>query len=429
MLQLNDSLQNVISGLGTGKDKNAYQRYAVNHVSSEQVNAAYRSSGLCRKVHDIYPDEMTRAGRDWQGDDADVLYSEEKRLKLWPALQRMTQLARLYGGGALLLGINRGAPSDPITPEAMRPGDLQFITVLRPDQLQVTDLITDPLNPFFGEPEYYRLNDGRNTLIDPSRIIPLIGQPRPDGNGQNFWGDPLLTSLWASLSNSDLVHQTVAALLPEIKADTISIPGLGALLLSCDGEKQVQNRIAAASLMQSMFNVRLLDGGDGSPTNPGDKWETRQLNVSGFPQLMEAFVARVAAETDIPVTRLAGTSPGGLNQSGQNEQRDFEKSVSSRQERELRPVLDRLDPFLARNLGLADTPYFSFSPLSQLTEVERMGIEKMRAEAFSLLLSSGAFGQDLIDSQRLAMTESDMWPGLEATATEEEWTPPTENEE
>lgn len=430
-MRATDDLMNVISGLGTGRDKNVYNTYAVRQVTSYEVNNSYRSSGLTRKVHDIYPLEMTRAGRDWQtkGDELDALYAEETRLKVWPKLRLLAQRARLYGGGALLLGINRGAPSDPITPETMRPGDLSFIHVLSPDQLRVEAIDRDPTSPFYGEPEYYRLTDSMSTLVDPSRVIPLIGQALPDPLTEGrFWGDPLLTSLWGALSNSDLVHQTVAALLPEIKADTISIPGLGQLLLSCEGESQVTKRIAAASLMQSMFNVRLLDGGDGSTQNPGDKWETRQLNVTGYPALMEAFIARVAAETDIPVTRLAGVAPGGLNASGDSEQRDFEKAVNSRQETELRPVLDRLDPFIAANVGQSEVPYFSFAPLSQLSETERWDIEKKRADTFAVYVNTGAFGDDLAASTRLAMAESDMWPGLEPEAPEEVFEEPDPDE-
>lgn len=428
MQSARDDLSNVMSGLGTGRDKNAYQRFTLRMVSAAEVVTAYRSSGLTRKVHDIYPLEMTRAGRDWQttGNELDSLWGEEKRLKLWAKLRELLQKARLFGGAALYIGVNRGSPSDPITASQMRAGDLKFIHVLSSSQLQAGPVERDPSSEFFGEPEFYRLTDSRNTLVDPSRIIPLIGQANPDPqNSSSFWGDPLLMSLWTALTNSDLVHQTAAALLPEIKADTISIQNLGTLLMSGEGEQQVVKRIAAASLMQSMFNVRLLDGGDGTQGNPGDKWETRQLNLTGFPQFMEAFISRVAAETDIPVTRLAGTSPGGLNQSGNNEQRDFEKAVSSKQETELRPVLERLDPFIAASSGVAKLPYWSFAPLSQLSEGERWDIEKKRAETVQIYVNTGAFNaDDLAASARVAMSESDMWPGLAAQTTAEPATDP-----
>lgn len=416
-----DALANVISGLGTGRDKNTYNTYTATPVTASEAIAAYRSSGMVRKVHDIYPLEMTRAGRDWQatGDDLDALFKVEKRLNLWAKIRDLCTRARLFGGAALYLGVNRGAPSDRIDPATVRQGDLAFVHVLSPSQLTLGEIDRNPASPFFGEPEFYRLTDANQTLVDPSRIIPLIHNPVPDPSA-GMWGDPLLMSLRSALSNSDLVHQTIAALMPEIKADTISIPGLGQLLLSAEGEQQLTTRIGAAQLFQSMFNVRLLDGGDGTANSPGDKWETRQLSVSGFPQLMDAFIARVAAETDIPITRLAGTSPSGLNSSGSNEQRDFEKAINSRQEIEVRPILDRLDPYIAAEAGV-DLPYWSFSPLSQLTEKERMEIEKMRAETVEKLMNTGEFNNaDLAASARVAMAESDMWPGLEPEASSDE---------
>lgn len=417
---MRDALANVISGLGTGQDKNAYNRYVTQPISAAEVVAAYRSSGMVRKVHDIYPLEMTRAGRDWQikGNDLDALFAVERRIGLWAKIRDLCTRARLFGGAALYLGVNRGAPSDRIDPLSVRAGDLSFIHVLNPNQLTLGEIDRNPASPFYGEPEYYRLTDGHRTLVDPSRIIPLIHNPIPDQTfaPTGMWGDPLLMSLKTSLQNSDLVHQTVAALLPELKADTITIANLGQLLLSGDGEQQLTKRIGTAQLFQSMFNIRLLDGGDGTLNNPADKWETRQLNTTGLPALMDSFIARVAAETDIPLTRLAGTSPGGLNSSGKGEQLDFEKAVSSRQEIEIRPVLDRLDPYIAAEAGVK-LPYWSFSPLSQMTEKERMEIEKMRAETLEKLMNTGEFNNaDLAASARVAMAESDMWPGLEPEA-------------
>lgn len=419
---MRDDLMNVVSGLGTGRDKNAYNRYVNQPISPAEVVAAYRSSGIVRKVHDIYPLEMTRAGRDWQikGDELDALFGIERRIGLWGKIRDLCTRARLFGGAALYLGVNRGAPSDRIDPLTTRQGDLQFIHVLNPNQLTLGEIDRNPASPFYGEPEYYRLTDGHQTLVDPSRIIPLVFNPIPDQTfaPTGLWGDPLLMSLRKAVENSDLVNQTIAALMPEIKADTIAIPGLGGLLLSGEGEAQLTKRIATAQLFQSMFNTRLLDGGDGTANNPGDRWETRQLNVTGYPALMEAFKTVIASETDIPMTRLGGTSPGGLNASGSSEQRDFEKSVSARQEIEVRPILDRLDPYLAVEAGVK-LPYWSFAPLSQLSEKERMEIEKMRAETIEKLLNTGEFNNaDLAASARVAMAESDMWPGLEPEAAE-----------
>lgn len=414
-LTLSDGLQNVIAGLGGAGDKLTYNRYVTTHISSAQVDAAYRTSGLCRKVHDLKPQEMTRAGRDWQTDATDIttLTQAEKTLGVWAKLRLALEYAARYGGAAIVLGIDRGAPDTPLRPEMVRRGDLKFITVLTRDQITIEEIDQNPYSPFYGEPEYYRFRDG--TVVDPSRVIPVIGQPLPNSDIGQFWGDPLLMSLWNAISNSDLVQSTIAALLPEIKADTLGIPGLTRQLATAEYERLLMKRVQTASLFQSMFNVKLIDSGDGAEGS-GEKWETRQLNVSGYPELMTAFMGRVAAETDIPVTRLAGISPGGMQSTGKGEQVDFEKHISARQELDLRPIVDRLDQYLipsalgARPNGL----YWTFAPLSQMSEAERAEVQYKRAQAYQIRMNAGGINPDaLSDAEVNSMIESGDYPGLE----------------
>ena len=51
-----------------------------------------------------------------------------------------------------------------------------------------------------------------------------------------------------------------------------------------------------------------------------------------------------------------------------------------------------------------------------------------RADTFAVYVATGEFGPDLVASTRLAMAESDMWPGLEPEAPEEEFEEPDPDE-
>ncbi|HKF95078.1 MAG TPA: anti-CBASS Acb1 family protein [Gammaproteobacteria bacterium] len=417
MRALTDSLQNVISGLGGGSDKSAYNRYSmINMISQGQIDSAYRSSGMCRKVHDLIPSEMCRAGRDWQADDADItlLSAAEKSLQLWAKLYDAERKARLYGGAAILLGVDgQGTPDQPLDPSRIRKGQLKYATVLTCHQLSYQDIIYDPNNPYFGEPEYYMLRNG--TMVDPSRVIPVIRQALPNSDLGQYWGDPLLMSLWSSLTSSDAAYGYTAALMAELKSDTISIPGLGKNLTTAEYEGRLMKRVQMAQLFQSMFNVKLIDGGDGSEGS-GETWDTRQVALTGIPDLLTAFVARVAAETDIPVTRLSGISPGGMQSTGKGEQQDFEKHIASRQTTDLTPVLDRLDAVMLPSVFGTAKPdaWWSYAPLSQMTESERADVQFKRAQAFQIRVNSGAINADALGEAEVnSMIESGDYPGLE----------------
>jgi phage-related protein (TIGR01555 family) len=126
VLQLFDRLTNVMSGKGTSADRSTWSRYTFIACDPVQAEAAYRTSWLVRKIVDIPPFDMTREGRDWQAEaqSIETIEAEERRLQLWPKLQRALILSRLYGGGAILLGTKDADPTQPLQPERVAKGGL-----------------------------------------------------------------------------------------------------------------------------------------------------------------------------------------------------------------------------------------------------------------------------------------------------------------
>lgn len=422
--RMNDGLANVVTMLGTSADRSQHSRYGMGYVDRYQVEASYRTSGLSRKIHDIPPYEMTREGRDWQADDDAIEKLErlERKLGLWDKVRSAMTAARLYGGALIILGL----PGDPTQPAPRPAGDsLKYVTVLSRYQVSVGDLDTDLRSPYFGQPTYYEMNSGSASVkIHPSRVIAVIGQPVPVGSigfgdNQGFWGDPLLLSIESACKNVDSSHQNIAALLSEAKVDTITMNRLSDNLGTTDGENRLTNRIRVAQLFQSQFNTRLLDGGNGG--DDADKWETRQLSFAGLPEVVRAFQVYVAGVSDIPYARLFGESPGGLNATGNSEQTDFNKMIRSKQNTELRPVLDRIDEYLIPS-ALGSRPsdvYWTFAPLETSGPETAAKIEKSDAETVKIYADMGAVPDTVVAAMtRGRLIESGYWPGVEAAYEE-----------
>lgn len=422
--RIGDGLMNVITGAGTSADRTTAARYQMGWISQYQVEASYRTSGLSRKIHDIPPYEMTREGRDWQAGDKDIekLESLERKLGVWAKVRQAFTTARLFGGAAIILGL----PGDPTVAAGMpRANGLSYITVVSRYQLNLGPLDTDLRSPYFGQPTYYEMNSGSASVkIHPSRVIAVIGQPVPVGSiamgdNQGFWGDPLLLSIEAACKNVDASHGNIAALLSEAKVDTITMSRLSDNLGTTEGEALLTNRIRVSQLFQSMFNTRLLDGGAGPDT--ADKWETRQLSFAGLPEVVRAFQVYVAGVADIPYTRLFGESPGGLNATGDGQQTDFNRMIRSKQNTELRPVLDRIDEYLIPS-ALGNRPsdvYWEFAPLENVSPEVASRIEKSDAETVKIYADAGAVPEAVIAAMtRGRLIESGYWPGVE-TAYEE----------
>lgn len=425
-----DGLANIFSRLGTLADRNTRSTYWVPPLTQDQIENAYRSSWLTRKVHDLVPFEMTRAGRNWQAEKPQIeaLEAAERKLMLWHKLRQALTVARLHGGSALVLGVRQGMPDAPLVVDRLTKGSLRYAVVFSRHQLSAPEgFDMDPESEFFMQPKMWEIRAPRGNpiRIHPSRVIPFHGQPLPQGaittsQIDQFWGDPLLLAIKSAIDNAETSQAAVATLLHEMKQDVISIPGLTQQIATAEGEALLTARLEGHEQFKSMFNAILLDAGN-KEGKGGEKWETRQLSFAQHPELLRQFVAIVAGAADIPVTRLMGESPGGLQSTGKGEQDDFNRMIAARQDADLAPGLIRFDEIHIRSTFGSRPPeiYAEMAPLDELDADKASEIEKREAETVQIYASSG-----LIPSPALAkaaenrLLESGRWPGLDAALEE-----------
>ena len=97
-----DGYANLMSRLGTTADRASAAYYWVPPLSQHQIEAAYRTSWLTRKVHDLPPFEMTSEGRCWNAKKEQITaleaYEKRRTINLWDKLRRALTVARLHGG-------------------------------------------------------------------------------------------------------------------------------------------------------------------------------------------------------------------------------------------------------------------------------------------------------------------------------------------
>lgn len=430
-----DGYANLMSRLGSTADRSTAAYYWVPPLSQQQIEAAYRTSWLTRKVHDLPAFEMTRAKRNWNAKPEQITkleaYERRRVVDVWGKIRRALTVARLHGGAALIMGVRSGGSADPSRPldvERIGKEGLRYLLVASRHQLSAPfGMETDPESDFYGEPAMYELRGAKgNTLrIHPSRIIPFRGQPLPEGavtvsTLDQFWGDPLLQSIKGAIDNSESAQAAVATLLHELKQDVISIPGLTEQIATETSEGRLAARVEALNRFRSMFNALLLDGGD-EDGNGKEEWETRQVTFTQHPELLRQFLAIVAGAADIPVTRLMGESPGGLQSTGKGEQDDFNRMICARRDAEIAPALSVLDEVLIRSaLGTRDEDIsYEFGDLSEPDETSESENDKRDAETVQIYAASGLIPKDALAKSAVnRMIESGRWPGLDQAIQE-----------
>lgn len=428
-----DTLKSLVSGLGTvEKDKTVGMAYVMRSLTDAELNAMHRCDWLSRKIVDIIPNDMTREWRNWQAapDQIEAIEAVEKnplilvRQKVNEAMRK----ARLLRGSAIYIGLKNQDPESAVELDKIKVGDLQYLNVLSRSEISVGEIDRDVNSEFYGSPNMYEVRGVGGSLvrIHPSRIIRFVGadilDPSADVDG---WGDSILQVVYDAVQNSSSVQQHVASLIPESKVDVIYVPDLAEHLKDARSTKALTDRFAYANTIKSSFNMVLLDG-SGEEGKGGERWEQKQLSFSELPNVIQQYLQIASGAADIPVTRLLGQSPSGMNATGDSDTRNYYDNISARQETELGPRIARLDEIIIRS-ALGERPkevYYEWAPLWGLSKKEEADIFKSISDSARILVGSGGLSLPLIpiDALSKALTnrliEDGSLPGLESALEE-----------
>lgn len=411
-----DSLTNLVSGLGTDRDKASDARYSLDLQSRHDLLVAYKSSGLVRRVVNLKAEDSCREWREWQGDQDQIssIEAEEKRHDLQRKVLRARKMARLFGGAALLIGTGDKNLSDPLDPATVARGGLRYITLLTVDDVSAAGLQDDPTLPGFGEPEYWTLRGG--IQVHPSRLALFHGQEPMYDFGMDVtpgFGDSVLRGGLKAVQDVDAAAANILSLLYEAKVDVFKIPDLMLNLRQRGPEyaNEVIRRLTLAATAKGINGALLMDA--------QEEYEQKTATLTGLDNVAYMFMQRCSAAHGYPMTLLFGMSAGGLNASGEIDIRGYYDAVKVEQTLGMEPAVSVLDECLIRS-ALGDRPeevHFNWRPLWQPSTKERAENADRIATAVQKLrdvLSPEALSRAAVN----ALTETGAFPGLEQAAME-----------
>ncbi|MBB6484856.1 DUF1073 domain-containing protein [Rhizobium lusitanum] len=418
-----DGLVSLASRMGTERDKAASVFYTQPILTDEQIVAAYRGSWLPRKIVDIPALDSCRKWRSWQaaGNQIGLIDAEERRLNLRGKVLEASTKARLFGGAALFIGADDADPELPLEAEWIGKGGIKHLTVLTRRHLAAGDIDSDPASEWYGKPKFYRLTgaSGVQVTIHPSRLVIFKGAMTPGeefgGLNNHAWGESVLTATFDAIKNADSTAANIASLVFEAKIDIIKVPQFSANIGNQAYEDAVLRRYALANTIKGVNGTLILDA--------EEEYDSKGAPLSGLTDILMAFLQIVAGAADIPVTRLLGQSPAGMNATGTADMKNYHDRIQAIQELDYTPAMSRLDECLIRSATGARDPaiYTTWTPLEQMSEKERADIFKTKAEAARALFGSTA-GEEIIPRPALseallnAFVEDGSLPGLEAAA-------------
>lgn len=418
-----DTLVNLVSALGTSRDKRAGTTHVMSASSDNELELLYRESWLAKKIINVPAYDMFREWRNWQGDDQQIeaIEREEQRLKLLQTYMSAVTWARLYGYCAIYISTGETNVEAELVPSRVGRNGIRFLNILLPRQLREGELEYDPESPNFMKPKWYEIvtNAASTTTlqmgvrIHPSRLVIFEGDPVPDpetsvrGTGRKVGGDPILKSRRQAITDAEATAANIASLIFEAKVDVIKVPNLFANLLDDAYRTQLVNRFELAATMKGINGTLVLD--------TEEEYDQKSAQLGGLAELINTFVQQVSGASDIPITRLLGQSPGGLNATGEHDLRNYYDHIGAQQKVFIKPVIAPLDEMVVRS-ALGDYPtdiFYNWASLWQLSAKEISEIGKTNADMIARLNDTGLYPQEaLANAGANLLVENSAMPGF-----------------
>lgn len=362
------------------------------------LNSLYRSHWVVQKIINTIPQDMMKNGYDLQSDiNPDQIQQISKiirQTRLHSKILNGLYWGRLYGGAAGIIMIDGEADhmDEPLDLDRVMPGAFKGLLIMdRWSGIQPSaDLITDITDPDFGMPEYYEvtLPEGQGVIrLHNSRVCRFTGREMPylEKLAENYWGTSEMEHVFSELKKRDNVSWNIALLTFMANIRVMKMDGMEQLMAYGGGKQQeaLYNTLEGLNMMLNNNGIQIL-GKD-------DSYESHQYTFSGLGEVYDRFMMDVSGACGIPVTKLFGRSPAGMNSTGDADMDNYYDTIEQSQESQLRPVLDKLLPIVCMSaLGaVPDDLDYIFNPVRRPSNDEKQSLGSQQTAAVVQAYTAG----------------------------------------
>ena len=399
-----DSFTNFTARLGFGGGNqlsSGYYNFDFLTRNRTQLEAAYRTSWIIRQAVDCGAEDMVRAGIEFEGtlppDQIDLLQASMLDCQIWQRLCDTNRWARLFGGCIAVMLVDGQDVSTPLDVETVGSGMFKGLLVLDRWLVQpnLTNLITK-FGPELGMPKYYNVVADAHALaamsVHHSRVLRMDGLPLPYYQQlvENGWGESIIENIHDRVLAFDSSTMGAAQLAFKAHLRTLNIEGLRDIIAA--------GGPAYEGLLAQMEFIRYSQSNEGMTVLDGtDKFDTHTYSFAGLSDVILQMAQQLSGALQIPLIRLLGQSPAGLNSSGDSDLRTYYDNVGKQQEQKLRRPLTRLIDVMSRSLDikLPSDFAFKFKPLWMLTETEKADIAAKDSTTITNALDAGTISQSV----------------------------------
>lgn len=336
----------------------------------------------------------------------------DKKLKLHHHLREFVRKGRIFGVRIAMFKVESTDPEyyeKPFNIDGVAPKSYKGIVQIDPywtapmlDQAASSD----PSSLNFYEPTWWMVNGKRvhrsHLMIFRHSTPPDILKPQ-----YLYGGIPLPQQIMERVYAAERTANE-APQLAQTKRTNVWLTDMERVMADAS---QAQQRLATWAMFRDNYGIKLGD-------KESDEFQQFDTTLADFDALIMTQYQLVAAQANVPATKLLGTTPKGFNATGEYEEASYHEMLEEIQANDLTPFMERHHALVIRSeiapmhldMAGAETTIV-WNPLDSPTAKELADTNLVNAQVGSALIASGAITSEE-ERERVAKDKTGGYPEL-----------------
>lgn len=359
---IKDGWGNIKKGFGSARDSNKNTTYGdIEILSDYQLGKMYVGDGWQKKVAAIPAGTMVREWISISNDADSTIENMLEKLDSKNNFKEAIIWQRVFRGGLIWMVSSKKPDQKYKLNEKV---DIKKLMVFSASEVRiekiygsdinitpgsdVSSISIDPLR--IGEVETFKIlkNSIRpeDIIVDASQCLVFKGDTIPSVPEESFdtlflsgfvdieeyeyWGIGALQSIYAQMSKYGIFEAAMGQLAPELVVGIYKIAGLREILQSEGGSELMAKRISAMDDAKSTINALFMDA------EGGEEFFRNTINLAGVPDLWDRFMMTASGVSNIPASKLFGRQASGLNNKGEQDERNYNDYIVEEQGKDMK---------------------------------------------------------------------------------------------
>lgn len=391
--KLQDHWQNNIANLNTGNSLTQYSHFILNRMGYQDLAMLASDDIINNAIETITREMLSKGGQIVVncGDGMDALEIKEfldqraQELDMYKILSEAIKKSLIFGGS--LVYINMGGEQElgkPLIIAKETSGNkLKALNVLEAWQISPAQTnLSNPLDKDYMKPSQWYVSGVGS--VDSTRFYPLVFFEVPNLIKPlfNFMGISLTQFMMNKVKDSESMRQSLADIFLRFKTDIIRTPALTNM-----DANQLRERVQLINMSKNNTGTMLL--------TDLEQWEQTITPTAGLDKLYAQSMEAIASSARMPINKLFGQTPTGLNNSGEYDIQSFYDTIRGYQDSTIKPLLLHIYNIILneRYADLDISLDYIYNPLKQLNDLEIAQAKNLQADYYTKLISAGIITQ------------------------------------